>query len=270
MMLSAKQTATCITLSLFLSVCSTGCSLLHLPPYAGTEMLAIKEPSPQPQNPGIELDFLSKENREGEWVFSLAADDFITAYNSLYELDHGKPYLKPLSQWKHSVCENAPHSDYKTDYYIYQSNPDLASMPIVSIFIPSDSDCIQEITLGFDHHGYSDSWYEMYGEQCQYVLHLLLPDYGDEELADLFCELYDLAQRDDRCFFTNGLYTPSGIGSQITPPILYWRGNIGIYPCMINGGLLYINVIPVTEEYIEALTTNNIELHELSRSGLDK
>ena len=146
----AKQTAACITLSLFLSVCSTGCSQLHLLSHAGTEALVINEPSPQqPQNPGIELDFLSKENREGELVFSLAADDFITAYNSLYELDHGKPYLKPLSQWKHSVCENAPHSDYKTDYYIYQSNPALASMPIVSIFIPSDSDCIQEITMGF-------------------------------------------------------------------------------------------------------------------------
>ena len=242
--------------------CQAGCGSVPIRPSPSPHVITVTSETQTPR-PETDLDFSVTENREGELVFSMTAADFIAAYNGQYEADHGKPYLESLSQWRHFTYDCAPHSAYETEYYGYQSDIQLASMPIISLYIPSNSDYIQEITLGFDHHGYTDWWYEMYEEQCLYVLRLLLPDYDDSQLTELFQHLYEQAERNDKCFFVDALDSVFGTGPQIIPPILYWRDNIGIYPCFICGGLLYVNVIPVTQEYLEFLAENNSELYEI-------
>ncbi len=203
-----------------------------------------------------ELDISAEENRDGELVFTIAVDDLITAYNETYTTDQEKSYLPDLTQWEYISYAEAPHSDYETDCYSYPIELSGPYIPSITLYVPSDSDFIQEIALDLDHHGYQEWAYELFEEKCLHILKTLLPDCGEGQLTKLFQQLYTLAERSDICYFG------SGLGAQITPPILFWHESVGIYPCYA-GGMLYINIIPVTQEYLNALTAKGSELHEI-------
>ena len=231
--------------------------LPSLPPHVVTITPEQDETPPAQTTPTKqEPNISAEENRDGELIFTITADDFIASYNETYAADQEKSYLPNLTQWKHIAYAEAPHSDYETDCYSYPSESTSPYIPSVTLYIPSDGDCIQEIVLDLDHHGYQEWAYEMFEEKCLHILRLLLPDCGEGQLTELFQQLYTLAERSDICYFG------SGLGAQITPPILFWHKSVVIYPCYA-GGMLYINIIPITQEYLDALTAKDSELHEI-------
>ena len=204
----------------------------------------------------VGADFSARENREGERVFSLSAEDYIAAFNRAW----GEEYLPGLDQWMKETHDAAPHADYKTDIYRFRRST-VSSMPEMRLYVPTEGDGVQEIILAFDHHGYTDWGYDIFAEQCLCALKLLLPGSGEDERAALFETLYLLAERGEACYFGPGPWT------DITPPVLYRQGDVGLYPCY-GDGLLCICAIPVTGEYADALAGQGVEIYEIpARQG---
>lgn len=270
MLLSIRKSAGLICAALLI-LCQAGCSstpqerptptphvinITPIPVARTSEPEQDSAPEQTPQAENTELDFSATENREGELVFTVTAEDFITAYNEQYEADYGNTYLPPLAQWRHFSYKEAPHSDYKTEYYSYPAEISGPYIPTISLYIPSDSSYIQEIALDLDHHGFQEWAYDVLLEKYLYTMRMVFPDVEDNRLTELFQTLYTLAEQSEICFFG------AGLGAQITPPILYRCGNIGIYPCYA-GGMLYINIIPVTQDYLDTLAAKNSQLYEI-------
>lgn len=207
------------------------------------------EASEQPEADVPSLDFSSAENRDGELVFTVTGAALIEAFNAEY----GEVFLPEMDAWQQTVCQTALNSPYETVWFRFQMVEGVTMSPAVYLYTPSDSDLLGEIVLVFDHHGYADWAYSLYARVSGQMLALLLPDMDAEAYVGLFETLYDLAIHDDAC------YLGTLLNGEITPPLLYWQDDVGLYPCYA-GGLVYICAVPVTAEYMEALAARNIEL----------
>ena len=102
-----------------------------------------------------ELDFEVIENRSGELVFSVSIDDFIDSYNGYYWNDKNIRYLLPSTEWRSQIYDTAIHSNYETKYYNFTEDEKIWSLPTISVYVPTNNDYIQEITLNFDDHSYT-------------------------------------------------------------------------------------------------------------------
>ena len=125
------------------------------------------------------LDIAVIENRENELVFDVSIDDFIDSYNSFWNQDHDWTYLKPSSEWQWYLYDTAIHSSYETFYVYFTEDDQIYPQSTVSVYVPSNGNYIQEITINFDEHSYSESGYEQYKQICFYTLKVFFPDLSD-------------------------------------------------------------------------------------------
>lgn len=206
----------------------------------------------------IDIAFTAVSYKDDELVFSVTADEFITAYNSLYYMDCGNDYLTPIKEWLLLIYDSTPHSDYETYYYRFQKYGTWTE-PTFSIYVPADRNYIQEITLNFDDHGYIDSMYVLFEEMCFYTLKVIFPDLDETEITQLYKTLIALAY-DDNSLLPN----EQGYENSQDPVrnVLYYKDGIGLYPCY-SLGLVRICIIPVSEEIIADYEMNGVEIHEI-------
>lgn len=234
-------------------------------PPASTPIVHVITVTPGPQEAAAEqslpdaaevaVAFSARENRAGELVFDLPAEDYIAAFNQAW----GEEYLPGLDQWAKETHPAAPHVDHETDVYKFRRGT-VSSLPEMRLYVPTDGGCVQEIMLALDHHGYTDWGYEMFQEQCLIALKLLLPDSSETRRMELFQTLYLLGERGEDSYIGPEPWT------DITPPVLYRQGDVGLYPCY-GDGLLCICAIPVTEGYVDALTEQGIDVYEIPTGG---
>ncbi len=131
------------------------------------------------------------ENRKNELVFTISIDDFISSYNGFYWSDHKSLYLSDSSEWVCFKYDSTAHSNYETDYYRFSEDEKIWSLPTISVYVPTNSDYIQEITLDFDDHGYTEWMYNLYKEICFYTFKVLFTDFEDSKIIRLYNALYD-------------------------------------------------------------------------------
>lgn len=205
-----------------------------------------------------DISFTATYNRENELVFSVSVDDFISNYNSLYYEDYGINCLTPISEWTNFIYESTRHSSYETNYYRFQQTPGIWTEPTISLYIPTNKDAIQEITLDFDDHGFTEWGYQRYSEECKYVLKVLFPTLNNNELTSLFNELFSMAYS-EKCWILEDEV------KDISPQVLYYIDDIGIYPYYAIG-MVHICIIPISQEYLEKLISENVEIHELFKN----
>ena len=55
-------------------------------------------------------------------------------------------YLLPASQWSRETYDNAIHSSHPTVYYEFSEDPQKWLLPTMTVYVPTNSDVIQEIT----------------------------------------------------------------------------------------------------------------------------
>lgn len=149
------------------------------------------ETEPMGTQPEVEiqkLDISVIENRENELVFDISLDDFIESYNSLYFRDKGRDYLLPKSEWRKLTYDDAIHSDHETSLLEFSVDQRVWSQPTITVYVPTNADYIQEITVNFDEHGYSESFYTAFEELCFYTLKVFFPDTPDKEIISLYEE----------------------------------------------------------------------------------
>ena len=197
----------------------------------------------------------AEQYRENGLTFTITGDDFIASYNYLYSADHGEEFILPLDEWSCLSYDNSPFSLYATKQYRFQSNVRWLSEPTITLYIPADSDFVQGITFDFSMHDYTERGYELFCQECTYTLQILFPEYEKDIMAELFAKLQERA--DEPSAHTTEL---SIINSP--PPFLYYHGNIGLFSCFA-GQTLHVCVIPVTREWLDGLSSKNIEILEI-------
>ena len=199
-------------------------------------------------------NFRTVSSPNNELVFSASIDDYIEAYNNLYQADHNRDFLTAKSQW--TILKQ-----YKTDYldyegYLYRFQQDTANYvePNICVYVPADADNIQAITLDFDDHGYAEWALELYIQECLYTFKVLFPTMDNSYLEMMFNELFEMAYSDD-CFVNDF--------EKAEPSILFYGGDIGIYP-YYSMGVVFICIIPITQDYVSCLAAKGIELVEIN------
>ena len=196
------------------------------------------------------------ENRAEELVFKVSMNDYIKAYNSLYREDNGEDYLTQPEQWTCTVRDEAIHSPHETFYYYFTEDECAFSLPTISVYVPSNGDYIQEITVNFDDHSYSSEMYVLYEEMCFYTLKAIFPQLDDERIIELYKEANALG-------YANVFPNEQGYNSSSVPCVLYHKDGIGIYPYFAIGQWQHLCIVPVTEETIADFAAKGTEIREI-------
>ena len=203
-----------------------------------------------------ELDIAVIENRENELVFDISMDDFIESYNSLYFRDKGREYLLPKSEWRKFTYDDAIHSDHETSQFEFTEDERIWSQPTITVYVPTNADYIQEITVNFDEHGYSESFYAQFEELCFYTLKVFFPDMEDEQIVALYEEANHLGNM-------NVFLNEDGYKKGCVPCVLYHKDGVGIYPYFAIGEWVHLCIIPVTQEIIDDYAQKGVEIREI-------
>ena len=135
------------------------------------------------------LDIRVLENRENEMVFTISINDYIRSYNSYYNSSYCRSYLTSASQWQCYTYDSAIHSDHETKKYYFTEDERVYSLPTITVYVPTNGDYIQEITVNFDEHSYSESGFAHYKEMCYYTMKVFFPNLPDESILDLCSEI---------------------------------------------------------------------------------
>ena len=196
------------------------------------------------------------ENRSGELVFSVSIDDFIDSYNGYYWNDKNIRYLLPSTEWRSQIYDTAIHSNYETKYYNFTEDEKIWSLPTISVYVPTNNDYIQEITLNFDDHSYTKQMYTLYEEMCFYTLRVLFPDCSSDKITELYMSLNKLA-------YDNVFPNEKGYNSNSTPCALYYKNGIGLYPYFAIGECVHLCIIPVTQETISDFEARGVRIYEI-------
>ena len=217
------------------------------------------ETEPTVTKPAVEihqLDIAVMENRENELVFEISMDDFIESYNSLYFRDKGKEYLQSKSEWRKFTYDDAIHSDHETSQFEFTEDERIWSQPTITVYVPTNADYIQEVTVNFDEHGYSESFYAEFEELCFYTLKVFFSDMPDEEIIALYEEANHLGNM-------NVFLKEDGYKKGCVPCVLYHKDGIGIYPYFAIGEWVHLCIIPVTQEIIDDYAQKGVEIREI-------
>ena len=204
----------------------------------------------------IILDMGALKNGDGQVIFSISIDDFIASYNSFYRPVYATNYLSPSATWL-AFFDMTPYFETDSIHHRFSEDEQMGSMPTVSIYTPENSDCIYEIELTFDDHGYQESLYEKFEEICLYSLQVILPALSKNEIDSLYKNLY--AQTDDN--FWGDYYTNGGTERPLLNMIYYYNG-IGLYG-YYGAGTANICIIPMTQETLIQFEQEGIEIREI-------
>ena len=197
-------------------------------------------------------------NREDELVFGFSADDFVESFNDRYYRKNGRQYILPSScdNWQTQRVESAIHSTHETLILNYSADRDMWSLPTISVYVPPESDYVQEIILNFDWHSYTDELYDLYEEMCYCTLKGLLPDCPDEQIT----EVYKAANKSgyDNVFPSDEWYSEDSV-----PVDLFYQDGIGIYSHFAIGSRQRLCIIPVTEQTLASFEKKGTVIREI-------
>ena len=208
------------------------------------------------KEPKTLLPIKSTENRKGELVFNISADDFIESYNSLYALKNKFAYLSALESWQKEPEETGIHSDYEMNVYRFTEDEKSWALPTISIYTPSDNIAVEEITVNFDWHSYTENFYEQYKSMCYYTLKTVFPKLSDKQITSLTNKANDSGF--EHCFSSGEWY-----GKGRLPTEMFYKDNICVYSYFAIGSSQRLCIIPVTEETIAEFKEKGVIVYEI-------
>ena len=203
------------------------------------------------------LDIQVMENRENELVFTISTSDYVESYNSYYKVDYCRSLLPPVSQWQCFTYDSAIHSEYETKCYSFTEDDHVYSLPTITVYVPTNDDYIQQITVNFDEHSFTQSGFEQYKEMCYYTMKVFFPDLSDARIMDLCAEIVALGNQ-------NVFSSDEWFSKNAVPFALFYREGIGVYPYFAIGDWEHFCIIPVTEETVTEFGEKGVQIHEIS------
>lgn len=209
-----------------------------------------------PQVEPVLLDITVRENRNGELVFDISMDEYAESCNSFYEIDHGSPLFASASQWRCYSYDMGIHSDHETLCYYFSEDETVHSLPTITVYVPENGEGIQEITVNFDEHSYTEQTYELYEQMCFYTLKVFFPNFSDEAITDLCTEVVSLGS-------TGMFSSEEWYGYGAVPRVLFHKNGIGIYPYYAVGDWDHFCIIPVTSEVTAGFAQRGVLIYEI-------
>ena len=203
------------------------------------------------------LDIQVMENRKNELVFTISTSDYVESYNSYYKVDYCRSLLPPVSQWQCFTYDSAIHSEYETKCYSFTEDEHVYSLPTIMVYVPTNDDYIQQITVNFDEHSFTQSGFERYKEMCYYTMKVFFPDLSDARIMDLCAEIVALGNQ-------NVFSSDEWFSKNAVPFALFYREGIGVYPYFAIGDWEHFCIIPVTEETVTEFGEKGVQIHEIS------
>ena len=203
------------------------------------------------------LDIQVMENRKNELVFTISTSDYVESYNSYYKVDYCRSLLPPVSQWQCFTYDSAIHSEYETKCYSFTEDEHAYSLPTITVYVPTNDDYIQQITVNFDEHSFTQSGFEQYKEMCYYTMKVFFPDLSDARIMDLCAEIVALGNQ-------NVFSSDEWFSKNAVPFALFYREGIGVYPYFAIGDWEHFCIIPVTEETVIEFGEKGVQIHEIS------
>lgn len=203
------------------------------------------------------LDIQVMENRKNELVFTISTSDYVESYNSYYKIDYCRSLLPPVSQWQCFTYDSAIHSEYETKCYSFTEDAHVYSLPTITVYVPTNDDYIQQITVNFDEHSFTQSGFEQYKEMCYYTMKVFFPDLPDVRIMDLCTEIVALGNQ-------NVFSSDEWFSKNAVPFALFYREGIGVYPYFAIGDWEHFCIIPVTEETVTEFGEKGVQIHEIS------
>lgn len=203
------------------------------------------------------LDIQVMENRKNELVFTISTSDYVESYNSYYKIDYCRSLLPPVSQWQCFTYDSAIHSEYETKCYSFTEDEHVYSLPTIMVYVPTNDDYIQQITVNFDEHSFTQSGFEQYKEMCYYTMKVFFPDLSDVRIMDLCAEIVALGNQ-------NVFSSDEWFSKNAVPFALFYREGIGVYPYFAIGDWEHFCIIPVTEETVTEFGEKGVQIHEIS------
>ncbi len=197
------------------------------------------------------------ENRAGEWVFRFSVTDFIESFNSGLAQDQRSMALGPVSQWKCFTYEEGIHSDHQTQVLEYINDPEIWSQPTVTVYVPTNGDYVQEVTVNFDDHAYSEALYRNFETLCFYTLKVFFPDMEDAQIVSLYREVNDLCGG-------QVLEHEQGYQNGSVPQALFHKDGIGVYAYAALGEWQHMCVIPITGKLLAEYEEKGTAIYEIS------
>lgn len=201
----------------------------------------------------MKLDTRVITNINNEAVFSISIDGFIESFNGFYSQANGKSLLRSASKWTIFTYSSTPNSNYETQGYRFKQDEKNFIEPTITVYVPAHSNNIQEITLDFNDHGYTNWAYNLYEGYCFSALKVFFPDFDDNQIRELYKTLYSLTN-DPSCFISDD--------AEPEPHVIFHHGDIGIYP-YYSMGTAHICVVPATQSYLDDLAAKNVEIHDI-------
>ena len=195
-------------------------------------------------------------NREGEQVFTISIEDYIENYNSFYRRNNVRDFFSPVSEWQYDRRETGIHSDHEMKFYYFQLDEKVYSLPTVAVYVPTNVDRIQEITVNFDQHSFTEYGFQLYKEMCCYTMKIFFPDLTDEERATICSEIISLGNQ-------NILSSEEWYDKGAVPCVLFHADGIGVYPYFAVGDWDRFCVIPVTEDILSNFTQKGVKIYEI-------
>lgn len=202
------------------------------------------------------LDIQVMENRKNELVFTISTSDYVESYNSYYKVDYCRSLLPPVSQWQCFTYDSAIHSEYETKCYSFTEDEHVYSLPTITVYVPTNDDYIQQITVNFDEHSFTQSGFEQYKEMCYYTMKVFFPDLSDARIMDLCAEIVALGNQ-------NVFSSDEWFSKNAVPFALFYREGIGVYPYFAIGDWEHFCIIPVTEETVTEFGEKGVQIHEI-------
>ena len=226
-------------------------------PASGRLTLDNEDESTASQVENGALDIQVMENRKNELVFTISTSDYVESYNSYYKVDYCRSLLPPVSQWQCFTCDSAIHSEYETKCYSFTEDEHVYSLPTITVYVPTNDDYIQQITVNFDEHSFTQSGFEQYKEMCYYTMKVFFPDLSDARIMDLCAEIVALGNQ-------NVFSSDEWFSKNAVPFALFYREGIGVYPYFAIGDWEHFCIIPVTEETVTEFGEKGVQIHEIS------
>ena len=217
--------------------------------YADTETEPIKK--------NEKLDIHTVEKRENELVFNFSIDDLIDNYNGYYHCDKGSDFLSPSGEWNSRMLDKGIHSLRESTLYAFSVDPKSWALPTMWVFVTPEDGFVQEITLNFDRHSYSENLYDLFNEICFYTLKVMFPELSDDAITQLYTKVNVQGYNDP--FPAEKRY-----GNGSLPHVLYYGDGIGVYPYFALGSYQRLCIIPITEVTLNEFRQKGVEIYEIS------
>lgn len=189
-------------------------------------------------------------------AFSATLEEFIRCFNGVFRRENAADYFPDVSRWSCSTLSRGIHSKYPARQYRFCEDETVYSLPTVTVYTPLEEHCIQEITINFDEHSYTEAGFQRYKVLVLSAILTFFPELSKEAAEAIRDEMLSLGSQhvfDSQTWF----------GSAAVPATVYYKDGIGLYPYDAIGDWRRFCMIPVTQERLEEFKDKGAVLHEM-------